>query len=265
MSVVRGEHMRLYDPVKVDSENTHLSRLNTVLGVAMLFALLGLIMTGIYYYSQPSTLPIKKVQVEGDFRNLSTSRLQTLVTEEVTGGFFTVNVAEVRNKLLEAPWVEHVSVNRIWPDTLRVFVKERVAVVRWGELGLLNAEAMHFVPPPATIPHDLPVLNGPEGSYRLMLERFNELQNILEHMNLKLMTLTMNERRAWSFTVHTGFEVVIGRMDYEKRIKRFSEVVVKAMASRLQQVKKVDMRYTNGFAIEWINEVPATAGVNLNG
>ncbi len=250
-TVARGDMMRFQDQSFVRSVSAKPSQFNTAFGIFMLLTLVSLSVWGVYSLSRPETLPIKQVRIVGEFRHLSPSRLQTLVTEEVRGGFFNVNVTEVRNELLKAPWVEHISVNRIWPDTLRVNVKERVAVVRWGDKALLNSDATYFVPPAATIPRDLPLLNGPQGSYELVLSKFNELNQVLKHTGLKVVELTLNERRAWSFTVQTGFTVVIGRMDYEQRVRRFSEVVVKAMVGQLDKVEKIDMRYTNGFAIEW--------------
>ncbi len=271
MSVASDEMFRIYSEDRKKSQETRSklsnlnAKLNSLIGLILLLALFSFIVFTIYYLSQPDTLPIKKVHVVGEFRNLSPSRLQTLVTDEVRGGFFNVNVVEVSDELMKSPWVEHVSVTRIWPDTLRVNVKERIAVVRWGEHGLLNSNAIHFVPPPATIPHDLPLLNGPEGSYKLLLDRFNELSLILDKVDFKLAELTMNERRAWKFKLHTGLEVMIGKSDYEKRVKRFAEVVVKALAGQMDKAKKIDMRYTNGFAIEWVGEEVMPTGEKFDG
>lgn len=271
MSVASDEMFRINSEKKTSTQNG-LSRLkdfnaqlNSLIGLILLAALFSFIAFSIYYLSQPDTLPIKKVHVVGEFRNLSPSRLQTLVTDEVRGGFFNVNVAEVSAELMKSPWVEHVSVTRIWPDTLSVNVKERIAVVRWGEDGLLNANAVHFVPPPATIPADLPVLNGPDGSYKLLLDRYNELSAILNKIDFKLSELNMNERRAWQLKLDTGLVVMIGKSDYAKRVKRFAEVVVKALAGQMDKVKKVDMRYTNGFAIEWVGEEVMPIGEKFDG
>ena len=265
MSVAREHFFQILPKPDTGLINAFLKKLNSLIGTLLLLAFISLTVFAVYHLSQPNTLPIKKVHVAGEFLHLSPSRLKTLVTDEVRGGFFSVNVAEVGNVLLDAPWVEHVSVSRIWPDTLRVHVKERVAVVRWGDDALLNAEAVHFVPPPATIPKDLPVLYGPDNSYQLMLNRFNELQTIMNKIDLHITSLTMNERRAWKFTLSSGLEVVIGRMEFESRVKRFAEVVVNAMSGQMDKIKKIDMRYTNGFAIEWINSEPIPAGENFDG
>ncbi len=226
-------------------------RISNVFGTCVLLALITACISGGFYLSKPQTLPIKQVRIVGEFRHLSPSRLQTLVTDSVRGGFFNVNVVVVRNELLKAPWVEDVEVNRIWPDTLRVQVKERIAVARWGENALLNSDAKHFMPPLATIPYDLPLLNGPDGSYELVLNKFEELNQVLARVGLHVVELELNERRAWSFKVQRGFKVVVGRRDYQNRVKRFVDVVIHAMANRIDEIKEVDMRYTNGFAVRW--------------
>ena len=242
---------------KADHMHTELEKAGLASSLFGLFILLSLISACIwlgYHLLRPETLPIKQVNISGEFRHLSPSRLKSLVTDSVQGGFFNINVTRVRNQLMQAPWVENVDVSRVWPDTLKVDVTERVAVARWGDDALLNAKAEHFMPPAATIPFDLPLLIGPEESYKLVLERFNELNSQLSKAGLYAVQLELNERRAWSFKVQKGFSVVIGRSDYQQRVNRFIRVVVHAMANRIDEIEEIDMRYTNGFAVRWKNQ-----------
>ena len=262
MGATRIEDLQLQE----NGSNTRiLSGLNKAFGALLLLT----IAFGILYLSlhlaNPNTLPIRKVHVVGNFRHLSPTSMQAIVTKEVRGGFFNVNVAEIRRALLNAPWVEQVAVNRIWPDTLRVNVKEQVAVVRWGERGLLNADADYFEPLLATIPNDLPKLDGPANSHDLLLTRFNELKEILSNVDLQLAELSLNERRAWSFRLSSGINVVLGREQYERRVLRFVQVVVKALAAKLDQIETIDMRYTNGFTVEWRQPSVNNPGAAENG
>ncbi|MFB3116822.1 MAG: cell division protein FtsQ/DivIB, partial [Gammaproteobacteria bacterium] len=191
---------------------------------------------------------IKHVHIEGEFLRLDTSRMQELVSDKVRGGFFNINVAAIRNTLMALPWVKKVSVHRIWPDGLRVVVNEQTAVVRWNETGLLNDQGHYFAPEKDSFPNDLPLLEGPEDSQKLLLERFNLLK---QFHGLSVVHLRLNERRAWQFYLDSGLSVVLGRNDFESRIDRFVYMVIKNMGEKLSQAKEIDMRYTNGFAVRW--------------
>ena len=232
-------------------KNEQPGRPNNILAVLVLLSLIVMGIYGFVFLSQPDTLPIKHIELVGDFKQLSSSRLEAVINSRINSGFFAVDVAAIRKGLLQEAWVEEVVVNRSWPDSLRIFIKERVAVARWGEQGLLNIDAEYFQPTKASIPQDLPILIGPEGSYELLLYKYNELAGVLSQVDLQVVGLTLNQRRAWSFKLVQGITVVIGRGDYEHRVKRFVDVVIHAMANRLDEINEIDMRYTNGFAVRW--------------
>jgi cell division protein FtsQ len=206
------------------------------------------IITGFVWMMKPATLPIKQVHIEGKFLRLDTDRLQELVTYKVRGGFFNIDVAAIRNALVALPWVNDVSVHRIWPDGLRVIVNEQIAVVRWNETGLLNEQGHNFSPEKESFPQDLPLLEGPEESQKLLLERFNLLK---QTYGLSVVRLHLNERRAWEFELENGLSVVLGRKDFESRVERFVSVVMNNLGEKSSQAREIDMRYTNGFAVRW--------------
>jgi cell division protein FtsQ len=84
----------------------------------------------------PNNMPLRSVQVEGEFRKLSAEHLQHAVANAVRGGFFTVNVDAVRRAAESLPWVASARVRRVWPDALQLHVVEQRAAARWGEAGL---------------------------------------------------------------------------------------------------------------------------------
>jgi len=127
-------------------------------------------------------------------------------------------------------------------------VNEQIAVVRWNETGLLNDQGHYFSPEKDSFPQGLPVLEGPDESQELLLERFKLLR---QTYGLSLVRLHLNERRAWEFELDSNLRVVLGRRDFENRIERFVQVVKKNLGVKLLQAKEIDMRYTNGFAVRW--------------
>ena len=80
---------------------------------------------GVRWLLDPHTLPIKRVQISGQFRHLTSAQLQEAVSGTVVGGFFTVNVDAVMRAARTLPWVDTASVRRVWPDTLRLEVAEQ--------------------------------------------------------------------------------------------------------------------------------------------
>lgn len=221
------------------------------IGIVFFLSFISLIIWGGVTLSNSDTLPIKQVRIEGDFTNLSPVDLQLLVTDKVRGGFFNLDVDAVRLALLDEPWVREVTVERIWPDALRVIVIEQTPYVRWKESGLLNSEGDYFAPELSTIPKDLPMLTGPEETELLLLDRFNLIQDRVQVLGFKVALVTLNERRAWSFQLENGIRVVLGRRYFEERLNRFLTLIPTTISGRIAQTDSIDMRYTNGFSIRW--------------
>jgi len=229
-------------------KHDHSAHANSLPGGLMAVLVTTVIIAGSLWMMKPATLPIKQVHIEGEFLRLDTNRMQELVSDKVRGGFFNINVTAIRNTLMALPWVKEVSVHRIWPDGLRVVVNEQTAVVRWNETGLLNDQGHYFAPEKDSFPDGLPMLEGPDDSQKLLLERFNLLKQLY---GLSVVHLRLNERRAWQFELDSGLRVVLGRKYFESRIDRFMHMVIKNMGEKLSQAKEIDMRYTNGFAVRW--------------
>lgn len=213
-----------------------------------------------YYLINPTTLPIKQVRIEGEFRYLSTSALQELVRNKVRGGFFNIDVTSVRNAVLTEPWVRDVSVHRVWPDGLQVFVSEQTAVARWEDTGLLNKSGEFFAPEKTTFPADLPIFTGPEGAQAMMMEKYLYLQKLLQPFHVQLVELHLNDRRSWTFDLNSGLRVVIGRKDFDGRVARFIDFVPMSLGSKLYEAEQIDMRYPNGFAIRWKQNITDIQG-----
>ena len=203
------------------------------------------------YLIDPGTLPIRQVRIEGKFRNLSTSTLQELVQDRVTGGFFNINVSAVRNTLLTEPWVKDVSVHRVWPDSLRVYVTEQQAIALWNESALLNKSGVLFTPDKKSFPENLPVLYGPEGTQTLVMNRYFFLKSKLDTVGSNISVLKMDERRAWMFEIDSGIKVILGRNDFDERVTRFVDLISISLGDKINSVELIDMRYPNGFAVRW--------------
>ena len=84
------------------------------------------------------------IELAGEAPNSSAPVMEKM--REVLGrNIFLISVAERKRELEKIPWVESATVMRLWPNRLRVLVKERtpVAFVAIGErIGLIDAQGV---------------------------------------------------------------------------------------------------------------------------
>lgn len=199
-------------------------------------------------------LPIENVYIEGEFNYLSHERLKQQAMPYVSGGFFTVNLEQLRSRLIILPWVEDVSIRRQWPNSVQLRVIEKQPVAFWGKDQLLSSRAVLFKPETLDKSMTIPKISGPEGQHEDMLRELGRLQAWLSDTGLRISQLEQDERRSWNVIMETGLELRLGRKMRHERVKRFTNAYQKQLMKQEKQIRHVDMRYTNGFAVAWKQE-----------
>jgi len=195
-------------------------------------------------------LPIASVKIEGEFNYLDKNLLQNKALPVVEGGFFSVDLEAVRNELINLPWVEDVSVRRLWPDQLLVRVIEKQPVVYWGDESLLSSKGELFVPE-KILDINMPHLEGPEGQHKTMLKELARMQAWLLETGLQIQKMKLDARRSWSLQMSSGLKLRLGRKQMHERLQRFALVYKNNLQSENREIMHIDMRYTNGFAVAW--------------
>jgi len=217
----------------------------------LLLAVVALLAIGVRKLQEPQTLPIKQIQALGTFNHIDEDMLRRVVAKTVRGGYFTVNVDEVQRAVKAIPWVANDSVRRVWPDTLAITVTEQQTQAEWAKGGLVNQQGVLFFPQRNTYPKGLPVFDGPVGAERNLTEIYQMAKAIIEPLQLHILRIKMDSRRAISLVLSNNIEVVLGRDDTRSRLERFTRVYHKLLAQRANDIASVDLRYSNGMAIGW--------------
>jgi cell division protein FtsQ len=159
-------------------------------------------------------------------------------------------------------------VQRSWPRALKVELVEQSVVARWNGTGLLNARGQLFISEARFVPPELPQLFGPSGTEAEVTARYLAVQGELTESGLRLVTLTLDARGAFEFTLDDGVVVRLGRTQVDARFERFVRAAARLVTQRAADIGYVDMRYGNGFAVGWKGDAshPAPApGVRTDG
>lgn len=203
------------------------------------------------WMKDPQAWPVETVQIEGDFHYLDRAGLQDLLAPTVEQGFFGVQVAEIQSQLQAQPWVEQVSVRRVWPNRVRIRIREQQPVARWGEQGYLNPRGELFLPASAVEIEGLPQLAGPKGYEQRVLAMYSRMRKTLRPLQLDVVQLQLDARRAWHVLLANGLKMELGRRDPLQRVARFVRAYPAIMATGKGQATSVDLRYSNGVAVHW--------------
>ena len=198
-----------------------------------------------------SDLEIERVVMAGDFRHANKNDLTQQVKPLLKEGFVAVDLDVVKDVLEQDPWVYHVQIERRWPGTLMITVDEQEAIARWGKNGLLNHRGQLFIPKTLGKHDDLPMLSGPEGFEETVIQQYSKLSELLRDQGFVLAGLHVNDRGSWKARLVSGVEIIFGRDNTLEKTQQFIRVYRQQLQKEFERVKRVDMRYSNGLAVDW--------------
>lgn len=200
--------------------------------------------------------PITHVEVAGDLKQIDETVIAAWVQEQITEGVLSTDLRNLQAQLQARPWVANAAVRRKWPGVLAISLAEHEAVARWNEKALVTAEGLVFQPEQLPVFDELPHLWGADSSALEVLQKFHWMQGKFEALGMQLVSVSKAYRGAWQVEVvaqdvQTSLQMALGKQDIEAKLARFETLYESVLKARLTEVERVDLRYTNGVAVQW--------------
>lgn len=203
------------------------------------------------WISDPTSLAIQKVEWQGDFQYLRQAELEALAHPYTQTNLYLLDSQGLELAIEAHPWVRAASLRKVWPNQLVIEVETQFPIAFWGDDKLLNKFGEVYV---GTLPEKqgvFPIIYSPQTNGRVMGERYVQLTQMLSGLGLEIIELSEDERGSWQMKLRHGPEIIIGRKEQEKRVQRFKVGYLQGLKDRLGEIDQIDLRYTNGFAVEW--------------
>ncbi len=234
--------------------------LNTVANALLALFALMLLAAGVWWLMQRPMFTLAAIEVQGPqqtaLRHVSVSTMRATALPRIRGNFFTVNLDSVRTAFEAVPWVRKASVRREWPNRLDVTLEEHVPLGTWGDEGrLVSVEGELFTVNLAEAEEDgdLVALDGPEGSEKDVVARFDELRQWFAAVGLAPEMVQLSARYAWDVKLNNGMKVELGREQTEatisERVARLIAVYPQLVTRLQDRIESIDLRYPNGMAL----------------
>ena len=222
----------------------------------MLFAMIPVLVIASLLYARhwlndKSNLTISNVEVIGDLQYSDQKAIRSIVEPFITTNLHLLDAHGLEEELEFEPWIKSVAITKRWPSELVVEITEQSPVAFWGEDRLVNHLGEIF---DASLPAKkgvMPMLYHPEDKGLEMIKKYKQIQQWLAAIPVGVSEFVVNARGSWQIRLTNGWLVEIGKIEQEKRIRRFLVAYKKELAAKAARVKKVDLRYTNGLAVSW--------------
>ena len=263
----------------MDAENNlhTTSRSAWVIGIVFV-VLLGFVFLFIVdWLYHPQKFRIEEVEVRGQLNYVDGNQVLAVVEKSLDGNYFSTSLAGIETRIKDIPWVYETSVRRQWPSTLVVEIEEVQPIAEWGEEQWLNSNG--DLVPRESWDGDLPLLSGPETMQEMVWDAFQKWHGMFAAHGLSLDRLVFDERELWYLTLsltalaldrnalvsapeekeltHAAeVTMIVDNSDASARIRRLISALNTQLIAEFPGMKSIDLRYPNGFAINWIKQSP---------
>ncbi|ENV94964.1 MULTISPECIES: cell division protein FtsQ/DivIB [Acinetobacter] len=240
-----------------DKPPTRKQKLANAGGWVLLVIAFVVLAVGIYgLYKVITDAKVAKLEVVGSASSVETQQVMQHVAPIIKANYFTSDLEQIRDKTLEISWVDRVVVSRAWPNGIRVRVMPRHAIARWGTGRLLSDGGDVFSEAEPTIHPELPLLHGPVSQSKMMMRRYNEINQLFHPANLRLKELYLTERMTWFMQFDTGLRIIVDQDQTMNKLQRLSHLAQSDLKPVWSKISAIDLRYRNGLSIQWKNATP---------
>ncbi|MDN6884420.1 cell division protein FtsQ/DivIB [Variovorax sp. CAN2819] len=232
--------------------------MNIVANLAFAAVALMLLAAGAWWVLRQPFFPIAGIKVDGEVTHNNAVTLRANVAPQLSGNFFTIDLARARAAFESVPWVRSAVVRREFPDKLRVTLTEQVPVATWGdEAGskLINGFGDVFEANVAEVDDSLPRLDGPIEQAGQVLGMYRVLQPQFQPYDLSIDELSLSSRGSWKVVLDSGAEIELGRGQSEEvtaRLQRFLKTVTQVAGQyrrTMADVEGADLRHNDAYAL----------------
>lgn len=226
-------------------------QLNAIASTLFVITALGLAWTAMLLLVRQPALAFREVVITTPIARTNAAHLETVIRDELSGTFFTMDLERARRALREIPWVRDVALRRQWPHRLELAVDEHEPYARWNETALVDARGEVFT---AQWSARLPRFEGPEGRAPEVTSRHQAWSEALRPLAMTIDAMRLSPRGGWQLRAsgpQGPLTVELGRDEPDARLARFVAAhgrTLGALARAGTRVEAVDLRYRSGFA-----------------
>lgn len=192
--------------------------------------------------------PVRWIEITAPEQRVSAEQIRARLRNHLQRGFFSLDLRHMVQQLEALSWVASAHIQRSWPDTIKVNIREHRPVAYWNERELISDHGVLFAADAANVIRELPRLSGPPQRRDEVLRQWLAWRDQLLPIGIGIASVQLSERGSWLLQLDNGSQVALGREALAQRMQRLLAVWPQ-LRSGGQLPQYIDMRYSNGLAI----------------
>ena len=209
--------------------------------ILITFFLLSLIL----YISDNFVYPIEEVEITSTSSNYDTEKINDIVASIQGQDLLSLDISDIKRSIRSDDWIRDVEIKKSFPDTLEIII------ISQKPFAIYNAKIMMIdgtIIESPSLPLDLPIIidytNDSVNSMNIMILT----DKLLQKIDLDIKQVEIHNSL---IKVFTSTNILISdRVNYEVNLNRLVLTFQDLKKLFKREIKSIDMRYSNGFAIK---------------
>lgn len=220
----------------------------SILLISMTVLLMAALMSGVI---KSEHWKIKNIVLQAEFKRVNSEQVRVIVASIPDRSFFKVNAVDIREEIMQIPWVQQVYINKKWPNSIIVKVIEHQAVAVWNEEKLLNSNGEVFKVDSIDDLSSLPQIVGKDSQSELIWDKFIRFNDIVNDTGLDISSTNVSHRGGWNIQLSNGVNINVGSAQMDAKLVRLVETWASMLRKNNKKPIYIDLRYTNGYVVKW--------------
>ncbi len=226
------------------------STLKLCIGLLLIFSMS--LVTAPIIYSENLAMEeaiIQKINITGTLRYTSEKQLMESLEPLITPSILLTDLNLIRGRLEAISSIQKAKIRRHWPYRLDIHLIEQSPIARWGLTQLINNQGEIFPCPgnPSDWTH-LPRLDGLPGNALEVIAIYRQIKEVLDQIDQDVVTVNMGRLRQLEITLNGGAQLFMNKENFLFGLRRFVSLM-SLLDFEGRDIKRLDLRYTNGFAL----------------
>ena len=209
--------------------------------IVIFFFILSLIL----YISDYFVYPIEEVEITSTTSNYDTEKINDIVVSIHGQDLLSLDLSDVKRNIRSEDWIRDVKIKKSFPDTLEIII------IPQQPYAIYNSKIMTIdgtVIGASLMQLDLPIIIDHTNDSQSSMNTMILTGKLLKKIDLDIKKIEIHDS---IIKVFTSANILISdRVNYENNLNRLVVTFHDLQKLFKREIKSIDMRYSNGFAIK---------------
>ena len=209
------------------------------------FVIFFFILSLILYISDYFVYPIEEVEITSTTSNYDTEKINDIVVSIHGQDLLSLDLSDVKRNIRSDDWIRDVKIKKSFPDTLEIII------IPQQPYAIYNSKIMTIdgtVIGASSMQLDLPIIIDHTNDSQSSMNTMILTSKLLKKIDLDIKKIEIHDS---IIKVFTSANILISdRVNYENNLNRLVVTFHDLQKLFKREIKSIDMRYSNGFAIK---------------